>query len=332
MEDQPAPAEKRSEITMLRVVVVCLVVLYIVLAGYLIYSNQSIGSTQLGYSSLLATQSGKLQGAVTQLITTVGQMQEDDLGRMALLNSRLKQLELQTQALTKALDTADKHRQQIAQANSGELARLREQITALNRDVTALKTEQQHAAAALQAGLQQLQNGLTQSAAAGAQRDQLLNGVRADLADLREEFRKTSQAVTSQAQLSLLTRLVAEAALHAHALNHVSPANATEAHQAWQQARLLADTTAATPELSAKSKELAVLAADLGKRLTLAVTAEIARYERQASETKDAAAATGAWTKAGEWLRSYPVSDDPAVMDRLGELILAHEAAHKGNE
>ena len=315
---------------MLRVVVVCLVVLYIVLAGYLIYSNQNIGTTQLGYSSLLAAQSGKLQDAVAQLITMVGQMQEDDLGRAALLNSRLKQLEQQTQLLSKALDTVEKTRQQTVQNFSGDLTKLRDQLTTLRTELSALKTNQQLAATAAQTDVQRLQNSLTQSVAVfTAQRDQLLAGVRSDLAQLRDDFGQTSKAMTSQGQLALLARLADEAAARARALTQVSAGNATEARQVWSQARLVAGATAGAPELAARSKDLTALAADLGKRLAVAITVEIAHHERLATEAKDPAAATEAWTKAGDWLRLYPVTDDPAVMDRLRELVLAHEAVRQ---
>src|SRR5437879_3963111 len=78
MAEQEQPKKKMFEETkILGAVIGILVVLYVGITAYVMFTNQQFGSTQLKYSALHTAQLKELQGAVVSLSSTAAALRQD---------------------------------------------------------------------------------------------------------------------------------------------------------------------------------------------------------------------------------------------------------------
>lgn len=321
------PKSKLKETHFLRWVIVVLVLLYVVLTAYVLLTNQTIGSTQLGYSALHTSQLEELQ---TQLAKVSGELaalrrsQDRDTEAVA---ARLNELATQAAALSNALMQVEGNRQNQANAAVTQLETVRKQVAHINTTLSGLAAEQSRFTGGAQSQLVELQNRLASLTNALTSVEVRQKGISEALAGQLAALQKdVSQLGTSRASYEFLSGQLDDVWQQARKMGQVGEAQLATATRLWRRAQLLVDAAQTEPTLAEKAARVTTESVRLQGLIARAMPAVVEKYHRAARTATATNEAVAAWTAAGEWLELFPVTGDPATMSVVQRLVAEHEA------
>jgi len=329
MADQPEPKPKPRENKLLIFIAVAFVCLYVVLTAYVILTNKTIGSTQLGYSAVHKQQLNLLQEEVARLTGALTLFRREQEGATTLNTVRFDGVESRINHLSKELEIAETSRQTLAKTSTAQLDTLRQQVTELSGALGALKAEQGQLSGAMSTRLGEVQSRLEAlTNTLGSIQAQQAQATAALVAQLSQVQKETIQIASSKAsldQLQFLGGLLDAAMGQSAAWQQLPEETLPQAAQWWRQTQLLVGAAQAEPALAEKTKQVHAESERVRQLIAKSIPDALKRHHDTALKAAGKDEALAAWAEAGEILALFPVTPESASDTAVRDLAAEHE-------
>lgn len=320
---EPAPPKPREN-RLLIFVAVAFVCLYVILTGYVILSNRTIGSTQLGYSALHNEQLKLLQQETGRLITAVADLRQAQADQGGLAAVRFDGVESQLRQLASELKLVATAQQSLSKSSTTQINALRQQLTDISRVTGTAQAHQDEFADRVVERLTGLEQDVTAATSAlAAIRTQQTEATAA----LTQIQRNTGQLASGSVDdpVRFLNSVIDQSLARGVRWRTLSEADLPAAAQWWQHSQLVIGAANAEPALADKMRQLSAEAARVRQLLVQVVPIAVRQRHTAArtAERKDAALA--AWMEAGALLALYPITPETAAAEAVRTMTADHE-------